>query len=99
MQSENRVESDLTLKDTAKYLYFGHHEGLAGAKAILPTATEKNPSLTDDRAKTLFSWNASATTQKSYLTNNNNDYSTAYISWLNDYTDKHVDPSKFEVKK
>ena len=95
LEREGRIPAGAEDQDLARYLYIGHHEGLGGARQILPPAGE-SPSLSDSRAQQLFDANANDRTQQKYLQQNGNDVSQAYIAWLNDYIDYAVNPGDFD---
>lgn len=95
LEREGRIPEASSDADMARYLYIGHHEGLGGARQMLPEPGE-SPSLSDSRAQMLFDANANERTQQKYLQQNGHDVSQAYMAWLNDYIDYAVNPGDFK---
>jgi hypothetical protein len=84
------IPRNLTDTDRAHLLYIGHHEGEAGARAVL------TGEVSEDRARnTLMRQNMSRAQQTAYLAQNDGNAGRAYTQWLWDYTRTRVDPARF----
>lgn len=83
------LPKDLTVDQTARYLYLCHHEGPDGALLIL------NGSLTDAQAQALIVPNVPEKSRRDALIAKYGSTSKAYIGWLWSYIDEHIQPSGF----
>jgi hypothetical protein len=83
------IPKELTDDQKARYLYLCHHEGDGGAIQIL------SGSLTDKRAKALLKDNVPNDDKRNALVKEHGSESTAYIQWLWNYIDNHIQPSGF----
>lgn len=105
--------------EKAKYMYFTHHEGLAGAKIHLTnpktvseekakntlallnkgkgnfsTYKEAYADFAEKFAKSKFPAQTDGKTVNSYVQKHGN-YAQGYRAWLNDYTDKKIQPNNY----
>lgn len=89
LEAEGLIPSGLSGDEQAYYSYLTHHEGLGGAKQIL------NGTLSDARARKLFPKQVGREKADELIEAENGDAAKAYTKWLDQYTKKHVKPSKF----
>jgi LysM repeat protein len=88
LDAKGLVPAGATDDEKARLMYLAHHEGSAGAVAVL------NGTLGDERAKLLLSQNVGEKTREALVKEHGSE-AKAYIAWLNAYIDAHIQPERF----
>jgi LysM repeat protein len=88
LDAKGLVPATATDDEKAKLMYLAHHEGSAGAIAVL------NETLTDARAKVLLADNVGEKAREALVKEHGSE-AKAYIAWLNGYIDDHIQPDRF----